>query len=243
MKKATRTLKPLPMADLSVERSLFAQGHRLVAGIDEVGRGAWAGPLVVGVVVVDASTPPPPEGTTDSKLLSPSARESLVCSLGPWCVSWSLGEVSAREIDSHGLSAALTMGASRALRALPEAPDALILDGTFDFITPKGNADPASADPPDVVAPRVLTLARADRVAASVAAASILAKVTRDRTMSELAGRLPGFGFERHKGYGTPEHVTAIGTLGISSEHRRTWSFALGVRDAPQRVRSRRSSG
>jgi ribonuclease HII len=220
----------------------MARGCRLVAGIDEVGRGAWAGPLVVGVVVVDASTPPPPDGTTDSKLLSATARQSLVSSLTPWCVSWSLGEVSAKEIDAHGLSAALTMGARRALQALSQAPDALILDGTFDFVTPKDTDGDSSFAGASTARPTVMTLAGADRLAASVAAASILAKVSRDETMRSLAGRLPGFGFERHKGYGTREHVSAIGALGITSEHRRTWSFALDVRDEPHRDRPRRAS-
>jgi ribonuclease HII len=235
MKRRAKTRRRLPQANLSVEHSLMAQGHRLVAGIDEVGRGAWAGPLVVGVVVVDASTPPPPKGTTDSKLLTANARQSLVGSLEPWCVSWSLGEVSAQEIDLHGLSASLTIGARRALELLPQAPDALILDGTFDFVTPRETDATFFGSTGESGCP-VLTLARADRVAASVAAASILAKVMRDATMCMLAGRLPGFGFERHKGYGTPEHATAIESLGITSEHRRSWSFALDVRDEPARV-------
>jgi len=242
MKRRAKTRRRLPQANLSVEHSLMAQGHRLVAGIDEVGRGAWAGPLVVGVVVVDASTPPPPKGTTDSKLLTASARQSLVGKLEPWCVSWSLGEVSAQEIDLHGLSASLTIGARRALELLPQAPDALILDGTFDFVTPKVS-DATVCGTTRVTDRPVLTLARADRLAASVAAASILAKVMRDASMCMLAGRLPGFGFERHKGYGTPEHATAIESLGITSEHRRSWSFAMNVRDEPTRVGPRRAPG
>jgi ribonuclease HII len=195
--------------------------------MDEVGRGAWAGPLLVGVVLVDAAVGPAPAGTRDSKLLARSAREGLLASLQAWCTAWSVGQASAREIDELGLTAALGIAANRAMAALPIAPDALIVDGPYDFVTARS----AVADA--VPSPRVTTRVGADASCSTVAAASVIAKVLRDRRMRELSAIHPGYGFDAHVGYGTTAHASAIADRGLCAEHRRTWSFAATGDDQP----------
>jgi len=200
--------------------------------MDEVGRGAWAGPVVVGVVVMTAACGRLPSGTADSKLLTPRAREELEDDLVGWCAAWGIGEATCTEIDEHGLSRALHLAAHRALDALPARPDALIVDGPFDFVgaaadPPRGPAVPGG---PPVVVPKI----GADRTAGTVAAASILAKLSRDAQMRSHADRLPGYGFERNKGYGTRDHAAGIAACGLSAQHRRTWSFALPAPEAPE---------
>lgn len=206
--------------NLRDEARLLADGHTLVGGVDEVGRGAWAGPLVVGVVVVDAATGPAPKGTRDSKALTAIRRRALRPELATWCVSWALGEVSAKEIDRLGLTAALSLAALRAVDALPVRPTALIVDGPVDFLTDRLASRGGT---PPVVRPIV----GADDRCATVAAASVLAKVARDAQMTTLARRFPRYGFEQHKGYGTRHHASAVATHGLTPQHRRTWSFAV----------------
>jgi ribonuclease HII len=210
-----------PYPDLAVEQSMLAAGHTLVGGIDEVGRGAWAGPLVVGVVLLDASTGPLPEGTRDSKLLTPRARSTLRPTVAGWCAAWALGEVSAAEIDKVGLTKALRIAASRAIAALPHRPSALIVDGPVDFVTPDSLGGRERQPPIGVQC-----VVGADGISGSVAAASILAKVARDDRMRTLGSRHPDYGFERHKGYGTSAHAAAIDKFGLCGQHRRSWSFA-----------------
>jgi ribonuclease HII len=218
--KATRTRT----ASLRLERSLLRQGHAIVGGLDEVGRGAWAGPMFVGVVLVDAKTKSAPTGTRDSKTLTVGARSELSPRVGAWCVAWSIGEVSATEIDALGLTAALSIAAHRALGTLPVQPSCLIVDGTFDFVNPRGATEAGTVTPEGRL--EVRTVARADASCGSVAAASVLAKVARDERMTELAASYPGYGFEQHKGYGTPSHASAITSLGLTDLHRKSWSFS-----------------
>jgi len=206
--------------DLAVESALLAGGHQLVGGVDEVGRGAWAGPLLVGVVVVDAATVPPPAGTRDSKALTPRRRRELRPELEAWCVAWALGEVSAREVDLRGITKALALATARAVAALPMPPTALIVDGPVDFVS--GRLGARRSLPHLEVRPIV----GADDLCASVAAASVLAKVARDDKMSAMARRFPRYGFDQHKGYGTRGHAHAIAAHGLTAQHRRTWSFA-----------------
>ncbi len=218
---ATRTEpETAPHVDLAVEASLLASGHALVGGVDEVGRGAWAGPLLVGVVVVDAATGPPPTGTRDSKALAPSRRRELRPELVGWCVAWALGAASAKEIDRLGLTRALSLATSRAVLALPTPPTALIVDGPVDFVS--GRLGTHTARRPLVVRPIV----GADDACATVAAASVLAKVARDAKMTALARRFPRYGFEQHKGYGTKLHARAVAAHGLTAQHRASWSFA-----------------
>jgi ribonuclease HII len=216
-----------PHVDLTTEASLLDSGHRLVGGVDEVGRGAWAGPLLVGVVVVDATTAQAPDGTRDSKALTPKRRRALRPELEDWCVAWALGAASAREIDRLGLTRALRLAASRAVVALPRWPTALIVDGPVDFLS-KSLA--RRGQTPPLVQPII----GADDLCASVAAASVLAKVARDTKMSALGHRFPRYGFDQHKGYGTREHARAIAAHGLTAHHRQTWSFV--EREDPEGV-------
>jgi len=210
--------------DLDIERSMLARGHTIVAGVDEVGRGAWAGPMFVGVVAVDASTGEVPPGTRDSKALSAATRRELRPLLASWCASWAIGRVSAREIDELGLTEALRVATRRGLAALPLRPSCVIVDGPYDFISPPEDRNRRRRRRKGAV--EVHPLVGADDTCPSVAAASVLAKVARDELMMRLARRLPGYGFDQHKGYGTVSHAAAIEAHGLSREHRRSWVFA-----------------
>lgn len=208
---------------LDLERSLLARGARRVAGIDEVGRGALAGPVSVGAVVVDASVGPVPDGLTDSKALTPGARDRLEPIVASWCVAWAIGHAEAHEVDALGIIGALRVAALRAIAALSVPCDAIILDGSHDWLS-----DDADLFAGDAMTPPVTTRVKADLACASVAAASVLAKVARDRRMVALDGILPGYGFAGHKGYGSASHRQAIASLGATSEHRRSWRLLPG---------------
>lgn len=198
-------------AGYEVENELVAAGCRTVAGIDEVGRGAWAGPLTVGVVVVtDSQIGRLPIGLRDSKLLSPRRREQLFAALTRDACCCAVGHASAKECDRLGMTAAQRLAATRALAALGIVPDGIVVDGPRDFTGMAG----------------AICLVKADRLCAVVAAASIIAKVTRDRMMIAAANVHPGYGFERNKGYASFEHRLAVAKLGTTSIHRLTWSVA-----------------
>ncbi|MDR1800182.1 MAG: ribonuclease HII [Bifidobacteriaceae bacterium] len=190
--------------------------------MDEVGRGALAGPVTVGVVCVDASTPQPPPGLNDSKRLTPAARERLVPLLEAWGAAWALGWSGADEVDRHGLVAALRLAGRRALEQLPQAPGVIVLDGHHDWLSaPAANLfDQPEADPW-----RVHLKVKADAACASVAAASVLAKVSRDAVMSQLHLEHPGYGWDHNKGYGAPDHLAALQALGPCERHRRSWAL------------------
>lgn len=207
------------------ERQLLRDGFRLVAGVDEVGRGAWAGPLSVGVAVVDPSRRRVPAGLRDSKQLAEDARESMFERVGAWCAAWAVGHAEAEECDRLGMTAALRLATRRALWALPDdaRPDAVLLDGNFDYVSA---AQPTLFDDEPPCTPAVRTLIKADALCASVAAASVLAKVTRDRMMRAMADSYPPFDFERNKGYPSPTHKRALCGYGLSAIHRRSWIFA-----------------
>jgi ribonuclease HII len=179
---------------------------QVVAGVDEVGRGAWAGPVVAGAVIL------PPgvtlEGLNDSKLLTPLARRRLDREVRAAAVAVGLGWVSAAEVDLRGLSWAVQMSGLRALAGLEMEFDLVMLDGKHNYLA---DHHPAR------------TLVKADQLVVPVAAASVVAKVARDRYLERLAGRYPGYGFERHKGYGTRAHAAALAELGACEEHRRSW--------------------
>lgn len=206
---------------LRLERELLRGGARLVAGVDEVGRGALCGPATVGVVVVDATTRTAPPGVRDSKLLSAAVRESLVPRIRRWAVACAVGHAEAHEVDALGIIAALRLAGHRALAALPQLPDIVVLDGNHDYLT--GPAQPSLLEPDLVPVPAVRTQVKADLRCAAVAAASILAKTERDALMVRLAAEHPGYGWESNKGYAAPEHVDALGRLGPSAQHRLSW--------------------
>lgn len=189
------------------ERELWAAGKEYVVGMDEVGRGAWAGPLSIGAVIV------PRERRVykirDSKMLTESEREALFSRLTEWCVTWAVGHASPRECDELGMSAAMTLAANRALDGLGVEPDHLLLDGNWDFVW-GGGAE---------------LIVGGDARSLSIAAASILAKVTRDRMMRAAAEHFPAYAFDRNKGYPGPVHKAALAALGPTTIHRRSWAF------------------
>ncbi|WP_407924321.1 ribonuclease HII [Actinomadura macrotermitis] len=188
-----------------------------IAGVDEVGRGAWAGPVVVCAAVTDLSAPPelPGRGTktvrlTDSKLLTEAHREAFADVLPAWLAGHAIGAASPAEIDELGMTGALRRAAVRALQALPEPPDIVLLDGKHDFLG----------------APwRVRTEIKADQRSVTVAAASVLAKVHRDRLMAALDAEFPGYGFAGSAGYPSPVHQKALEEHGPTPHHRMSWSY------------------
>lgn len=189
---------------LALERRLRARGHRLIAGIDEAGRGAWAGPLVAAAVVLanDASLP-----YQDSKRVLPARRERLAEHVRAHAHAWALGVASVQEVDQLGPLRATHLAASRALEALSVEPDALITDYL--------RLQLARVPHPEVLAPP-----RADATSLSVAAASLLAKTHRDALMRQVAVDWPAYGFERHHGYGVPQHRRALEAHGACPQHR-----------------------
>ena len=200
----------------AVERSLRATtGARIIAGVDEVGRGAWAGPVTVCAAVTGLRKPP--LGLTDSKLLSPKRRTELADQLNGWVTSYALGHTSPQEIDVLGMTAALRLAAERALEALPVRPDAVILDGNHDYL---GGAW------------QVRTVIKGDQSCVSVAAASVIAKVRRDAMMAELGARseeYAPFAFEANAGYPSPVHKAALAERGPTVHHRLSWSYLDGL--------------
>jgi len=208
---------------LRFERRLLRGGIIHLAAIDEVGRGSPAGPAYVGVIIVDSSTKRAPVGVRDSKLVSPATREALVPAIETWAVDRAIGESSAAEVDRLGLTAALRLAGWRALDRLATRPDLILLDGGHDWLTPPDHdALDGSAARSGCSIP-VVTKVKADRSCASVAAASIIAKVARDAVMTGLAEEFPGYGWEANKGYATPDHLDALRRLGPTPHHRVTW--------------------
>ena len=208
--------------DLKEERRLRKEGHEWVAGLDEVGRGAWAGPLTIGVAIVRPRVQlrSMPSWLRDSKQLSEVRREEIFEEVGAWCPAWSVGHASAAECDEWGMTEAWRMAARRALAGLAIAPDALIIDGPVDLLRNSDEPFPCVARP----------IVDGDAKCASVAAASVLAKVVRDRIMREEARHFPGYDFELNKGYPSPLHKAALRGYGPTAIHRRSWVF---VQDLP----------
>jgi ribonuclease HII len=207
------------------ERELLRSGARRVAGVDEVGRGAIAGPVTVGVSVVDLQTPTAPTGLRDSKLLSAEQRNRLEPRIRSWARSTGVGHASAEEIDRHGIIAALRLAALRALAECGDV-DVAILDGNHDWLTAPQSGLFGEPPWPTVAVPRVLTAVKADQRCSSVAAASVAAKVARDRLMVGLDNECPGYGWTGNKGYSTADHSAALRSLGASAFHRRSWRLA-----------------
>jgi ribonuclease HII len=199
------------------ERTLWSRGYRFVAGVDEVGRGCLAGPVVAGAVIL-----PPgwaPDGLRDSKLLDAETRADLAAQIRERAIAWAIAAVDHALIDRINILQATLLAAMRAAARLPVRPDALILDALWL---------PAFAI-------HQRTLVDADRLSVSVAAASVVAKVYRDAFMTEEDRRFPGYGFASHKGYSCPEHWAAISALGASPLHRLSFapfSQPAGIREA-----------
>lgn len=210
------------LPSLRVEGRYFADGARAVAGMDEVGRGAWAGPVSIGIAVVSpGSGRRVPRGVRDSKQLTWAERESLFDPLARSLACWAVGHASNAECDELGMTAAQRLAAKRALDQLTVHPDVVLLDGRFDFLADKmaGVSD----------FPPVRLIVRGDASAKSISAASVLAKVTRDRLMALEAEHYPWYGFESNRGYPAPVHKMALAAWGCTPLHRRSWAFVEGL--------------
>lgn len=200
-----------------MESRLVQAGATSVIGCDEVGRGPLAGPVVAGLVVWRPTITTWPEGLYDSKAITEKRRPAVADLVREVFVDHAVGEATAVEVDTLGINHALGLAVVRGLMLLAQqgvavGSSVVLLDGTVDYVTPRA---------PHPL--RVVTRAKADRDCVSVAAASVIAKVHRDRYMVGLAETYPGYGFESHKGYGSAGHRQAIGTLGLTPEHRTSW--------------------
>ena len=187
------------------ELAAMAKGATHVAGVDEVGRGPLAGPVTAAAVILDPENIPP--GLADSKTLGPGVRERLAEALKTNAVI-SVGHASVQEIDRINILQASLLAMSRAVQGLPTPADHLLIDGKW---APKGLNQPTDC------------LVKGDTRSLSIAAASIVAKVARDRIMVDLAQQYPGYGWETNAGYPTGAHKSALETLGVTPHHRRSF--------------------
>lgn len=199
-----------PTPTLDAERAWHSDGYERVAGLDEAGRGAWAGPVVAAAVVLpsaDAWLLERLAGVRDSKLMTPAARESALSDIVAVASAVRVGVVPAEEIDRVGVVPATRAAMLIALAQVDPAPHALLIDAVT-----LPTAIPQRAFP------------KADQLSLSVAAASVVAKVTRDRIMVHYDATHPGYGFAQHKGYGTAAHALALGRYGLAPLHRRSFA-------------------
>jgi len=212
---------------LDFENNLFSRGAKLIAGMDEVGRGCLAGPVSVGVAVINIDCINPPENLADSKLLTHEQREELLPLVKTWVKDFAVGHASNNEIDEIGLTRALRRAGRRALVQLVTKPDHLILDGKHNWLMPEKETqnmfEQEFDDGPLSVDLKIITQVKADLTCASVAAASIVAKTTRDQMMAELSKEFPNYFWAENKGYAAPEHLEAIKSFGATKYHRVSW--------------------
>ncbi|MAT36929.1 MAG: ribonuclease HII [Acidimicrobiaceae bacterium] len=192
---------------VTAEKILWASGYGTIVGLDEVGKGAWAGPLTVGAVVVNQTKRI--TGVRDSKMLNEKEREILYDRITNWARAWAVGHVSNDECDELGMSDAQRLAAKRALAALELTPDKVLLDGNWDFVG-GGISQP---------------IVKGDTTSLSIAAASIVAKVSRDRLLREADKKWPDYSFSSNKGYPCPRHREALSKFGATTFHRRSWKF------------------
>jgi len=196
---------------LRYEKELWALGFKYIGGIDEAGRGAWAGPVAAAVVVLpaDAGIRRPLAGVRDSKRMTPLQRERAAPVIKAEALAWAVGFSSAEEIDSIGILPATRQAIMRAMEMLPLPPEYLLLD----YIHWPGLANPH------------LALPKGESQSLSIAAASVLAKTARDSLMCDMDPQYPGYGFARHKGYGTKQHRAALKHLGHCPIHRKCFAI------------------
>lgn len=234
-------IKKFQPATLNTEREFFSRGVQLIAGVDEVGRGSLAGPVSVGVALVPATEELVIEDLIDSKTLSKARRLTMIKEINDWCRT-AVGHCSPEEIDGLGMTLALRLACQRALSSIQQErrPDMVLLDGKHDWLTP---------DPPDLLSGLsstdalyetlvheawgeslpwegpVRTVIKGDLLCASIAAASVVAKVERDHMMDQLALDYPEYGWAKNKGYGSVAHRQAIAELGPTAVHRLSWNL------------------
>ncbi len=191
-----------------IEENLFEKGISVLAGIDEVGRGSWAGPVGVGVVMatsVDICRFP--EGIRDSKLLSPLAREKLLPKIEQFCLGFGIGFADNTECDELGMTKAQALAAERAVKSAGIVPDMILLDGKFNFTEFKN----------------VINIVKGDSRSLLIASASVIAKVTRDALMTAYDKEFPQYGFCSNKGYPSLRHRQVVERIGLSPIHRKSW--------------------
>ncbi len=201
----------------AIERRLLDEGFSLIAGVDEVGRGALAGPLCVGIVIFDAalitSTDGPIPGINDSKKLSPRQRKTGVGLIRSRSVHSSCIMVSHRTVDRLNINGATEFALNRLIGSIPVMPDIIILDGNFSFRSPVP----------------IRSILKGDAKSISIASASMVAKVHRDTIMERFDELYPGYSFMKNKGYGTRTHMEALSGLGLSPIHRRSYEPARSL--------------
>jgi len=176
----------------------------MIVGIDEVGRGCWAGPVAAGAVMLRRSIP----GLKDSKQLTREQREKLDVIIRKQAVAFGIGWAEPAEIDVLGMTAAVRLAMQRALECITIEYKEVVIDGSLNFLRDN---------------PKVRSLTKADLFIPAVSAASVIAKVARDNLMSEFSTKYPGYGFEKHVGYGTAFHIAALDKLGVSEIHRKSF--------------------
>ncbi len=216
MRAGRRVAHNKPKPTLAEERVLCAQGYHHIAGLDEAGRGAWAGPVVAAAVILPLDNPSLSrslDGVRDSKQLPPRQRDILYEHIRAVAVAVGIGMIPAKGIDTIGIVPATCRAMAAAVAQLSPAPDFLLID----FLRL------------DEVALPQKSITKGDAHCLSIAAASIIAKVTRDRLLIEMEATYPGYGFARHKGYGTREHRAALNRLGPCGIHRRSYAPVRGV--------------
>lgn len=205
-KSPARARAPRAFPTLALEILLIESAGGPVCGVDEAGRGPWAGPVSAGAVILNPDDLPP--GIDDSKALTHARREALEVEIKARALAWGVGFASVEEIESHNILHATGLAMCRAVEALSIPPTAALVDGNYRFNLPC----------------EVRTVVGGDGLSLSIAAASILAKTARDRLMVKLDAEYPGYGFAGHKGYNAPVHQEALRTLGPCPAHRRSWA-------------------
>lgn len=203
-KAAPRIDRPFPTLMLELEARAISNGH--VCGVDEAGRGPWAGPVSAAAVILNPDDLPP--GIDDSKALTEKRRAALEPEIKARALAWGVGFASVEEIEELNILHATGLAMCRAIEALSIQPAIALVDGNYRFKLPCD----------------VTTVVKGDSLSLSIAAASILAKTARDRLMIELDGQYPGYGFASHKGYNAPLHQQALKALGPCPAHRPSWA-------------------
>ncbi|WP_125257599.1 ribonuclease HII [Brevundimonas fluminis] len=198
--------RPRPIPTLTLEKTLAKAVGGLICGVDEAGRGPWAGPVSAAAVILNPRRVP--KGIDDSKVLTAARREELEVEIKARAVAWGVGFASVDEIAELNILHATGLAMCRAIEALSAQPAAALVDGNYRFKLPC----------------EVQTVVGGDGLSLSIAAASILAKTARDRLMIQLDAEFPGYGFASHKGYNAPIHQAALRELGPCPAHRRGWS-------------------
>lgn len=201
---------PIITPTLSLEKRLWKSGYRLVCGLDEVGRGSFAGPVVVGAVIFPRDGVVP-EGVMDSKLLKPRQRENLAQKIKECAHCWSVAQINVPTINKIGIGKATQKAFRKAVKSLERKADFVLIDAFYIKHLNRRQQ---------------LAVKNGDQICASISAASIIAKVYRDKLMKKLHRKFPQYGFGKHKGYGTKKHQEALKRYGLSRVHRRSFDLS-----------------